>query len=618
MNRSQKRLGYLTAVVATTIVLVIRMAMNEALAEQARLMPFVIAVMAAAWVGGLWAGILATALSALAGIYFIVPPPFSLQIATTADAVNVVVFVFVGVTVSYLCEALHVARRAEADKRFRTLADSIAQLVWMARPDGYRFWFNERWYEYSGMAADEVEGDGWQSVCDSAELPRVLASWRAALAKGVPWEEIYTLRRRDGQMRWHLARAVPVRDEQGEITCWFGTSTDIHDRIASEQALKDADARKDQFLATLAHELRNPLAPISNALQLWPHCLDDKQEMEQLRRIMSRQVEQLVRLIDDLMDMARITRGKVTLRRAPLDLGVLIARAVETVRPLIDEAGHSLSVTLPVGPVAIDGDLSRLTQVLSNILSNAAKYTPPHGTISVVAEPHEQRVVIRVRDNGSGIPEHMLSSIFEPFRQIDTALSRSHGGLGIGLALARQFIELHGGTVEARSKGPSQGSEFVVTLPTLSVIPAGNDLEPPSPIDHPSGRRRIVVVDDHADSAETLARILCARGQDARAFNEGQVAIDWVLAHPPDVVFLDIAMPDLDGYEIARRLREHPELRSTVLVALTGLGQLRDQRQAFAAGFDYHLTKPATVIDLEGLLARLPAASAAVDEVTAA
>ena len=446
----------------------------------------------------------------------------------------------------------------------------------------------------------------------------MLASWRAALAKGVPWEEIYTLRRRDGQMRWHLARAVPVRDEQGEIACWFGTSTDIHDRIASEQALKDADARKDQFLATLAHELRNPLAPISYSLQLWPHCLDDKQEMEQLRLIMSRQVDQLVRLIDDLMDMARITRGKIKLRRAPLDLGILIARAVETVRPLIDEAGHALSVTLPAEPVAIDGDMSRLTQVLSNILGNAAKYTPPQGRISIVAERQEQRAVIRVRDSGPGIPAHLLDSIFEPFRQIDTEPSRSQGGLGIGLALARQFIELHGGTIEARSDGPARGSEFVVTLPALTVIPASVDSVPPTMSASSLARRRIVVVDDHADSAETLARILRARGQDATAFTEGRAAIDWVLAHPPDVVFLDIAMPRLDGHEIARRLREHLELRSTVLVALTGLGQQRDQRQALAAGFDYHLTKPATLTDLEGLLARLPAASAPVDEVTAA
>ena len=310
MARSRKRIGYIVAVVATLLVLGLRVALNDVLAEQARLMPFVLAVMAAAWCGGLGPGLLATALAALLGVLFIVPPALSLWIDTVADAVNAGIFIAIGITISFLCEALHAAHRHETEKKFRTLADSIPQLVWMARADGYRFWFNKRWYEYTGATRAQSEGGGWQCFHDPDQLPQILQRWETAVARGEPWEDTYPLRREDGQMRWHLARAVPVRDEHGELVCWFGTSTDIHERIEIEQQLKDADERKNQFLATLGHELRNPLAPISNALQLWPYVADDDEEMRQLRTIIERQLRQLVRLIDDLLDMSRISAAK--------------------------------------------------------------------------------------------------------------------------------------------------------------------------------------------------------------------------------------------------------------------------------------------------------------------
>ena len=243
----------------------------------------------------------------------------------------------------------------------------------------------------------QLQGDGWQAFCEPMELPRILKSWHSALATGEPWEATYPLRRKDGEIRWHLARAVPVRDDSGNITCWFGTSTDIQDRMAIEQALKDADERKNQFLATLAHELRNPLSPISNAIQLWPRVANDAAEMDNLRRVMSRQVQQLIRLIDDLMDMARISSGKIKLRRSPIDVGSLIAQAVETVQPMIDSLGHHLTVTSPEEPIYLNGDMSRLTQVFSNILNNAAKYTPRSGVISVLAEREENNIVVRIQ-----------------------------------------------------------------------------------------------------------------------------------------------------------------------------------------------------------------------------
>ncbi len=606
MQRSEKRVGYAVAIGMTLTVLLIRTSLNGVLAEQARLMPFVLAVTAAAWWGGFGPGLLATILGTLLGVYFIVPPDYSLHFIRLADWVNAGLFMFLGVTISWLSEELHRARRNEVERQFHTLADSIAQLVWMARPDGYRFWFNQRWFEYSGATHEQVEGNAWQAFCDPAELPRVLKSWNDAVVKGEPWEDTYPLRRKDGQMRWHLGRAVPVRDERGDITCWFGTSTDIHDRITSEQALKDADVRKNQFLATLAHELRNPLSPVSNALQLWPHVANDPVEMEHLRAVMLRQVQQLIRLIDDLMDMARIARDKIMLRRSPIDMGMVIAGAVETVQPLIDSLDHHLTVVTPDEPVFVHGDASRLTQVYSNILNNAAKYTPRGGVISITLEHECDHAVVRVRDNGSGIPKDQLDLIFDAFRQVDRTLNRSQGGLGIGLTLVKQLVELHGGTVVAHSAGPGHGSEFVVMLPALAA----------SPLDDPSmqfdtsisqlPQHHVLVVDDLEASAETLAKLLRAIGQDATSVYNGHTAIEWSLEHHPDLVILDIAMPGLDGYEVARRLRQHPELSGTTLVALTGYGQRNDRRQAMAAGFDFHLTKPVNLSALEDLLRKLP------------
>ena len=338
MSRFDKRVGYAVAIVACTIVLLIRMALSDTLAEQARLMPFVIAVMAAAWWGGLGPGILATLLSAFLGILFIVPPANSLEIVSVADAVNAAIFVFLGFTISFAVRCVAPSQT----ERSREAISHARRLDRSARVDGAAGWISilvqSALVRLLGPTLEQLRGDGWQIVCDAAELPRVLRSWHAALAKGETWEETYPLRRHDGQMRWHLARAVPVRDARGDIDCWFGTSTDIQDRIEIEQTLKDADLRKNQFLATLAHELRNPLSPISNSLQLWPHVENDKAALEQVRTVIERQLQQLVRLIDDLMDLSRISSGKISLRREPIDLGHVIARAVETAQPGIDAA----------------------------------------------------------------------------------------------------------------------------------------------------------------------------------------------------------------------------------------------------------------------------------------
>ncbi len=609
MHRSRERLGYAVAVLGCAMVLLTRLALNDVLGEQARLLPFVLVVIGAAWLGGLGPGLLATALGVVLGVLFVVPPSFSLRIEGVADGLNAAIFTITGTVISVLCDALHKTQRRETEQQFRSLADAMPQLVWMARPDGSRFWYNQRWYEYTGTTPGGLAPLNWSSFCDPAALSRVLKNYQTTFDRGEPWEETYPLRRKDGQMRWHLSCAVPIRDGEGNIVCWFGTSTDIQKHVEAEEALKDADARKDQFMAVLAHELRNPLAPIANALELWPHVVDEPAELDRLRTIIDRQVQQLIRLIDDLLDVSRISRGKINLQRQPVDVSTLVARAVESVEPQVDAAGHALRVSMPEEPLYVDGDEARLMQVFSNLLNNAVKYSVRRGEISVRVARDGPAAVVTIRDNGPGIPASMLEEIFEPFRQVDATLSRSHGGLGIGLWLARQLVRSHGGTIEARSDGPGRGSQFVISLPARAAPDTGQPAADPgddSSAAAPIARHRILVVDDLHESADTLVSVLRSRGQDASAVYDAHSAIEAVLAQHPDVVLLDIAMPGLDGYEVARRLRAHGELADVVLVALTGYGQQEDRRRAMEAGFDFHLTKPTNIGALEALLRRLP------------
>jgi PAS domain S-box-containing protein len=465
MNRAQKRQGYLIAAAGVLIVLIVRVSLRHQLEEQAILLPFILAIGAAAWRGGLGPGVLATLLSAGFGVYFITPPLHSAWVDRIDYVFNAGTFVIIGLSVSALYEALHQARRRETEKQFRTLADTIPQLVWMARPDGYRFWFNRQWYEYTGAKSSELEGWGWQRMLDAEEVPAITSSWRAALASGEPWEETYRLRRRDGQMRWVLGRARPLRNDRGEIECWFGTSTDISDRREMELALKQADRHKDEFLATLAHELRNPLTPIGSALELWPHVEDDKQEMRRLREVIFRQMRQINRLVDDLLDVSRISQGKILLQPGPVDIAALVEHAVKDDEAIILAKNHRVVVDLPPAPLMVEGDEARLTQVVINLLNNAAKYTPQGGIIWVSARSERDQLRLSVRDNGIGIEPCHLQKIFGIFEQVPSATRYAQGGLGLGLTLVRHLVELHGGSIVARSDGPGLGSEFVVTLP---------------------------------------------------------------------------------------------------------------------------------------------------------
>jgi PAS domain S-box-containing protein len=613
MFRPQEWLGYVVAAAAAAGVLWLRVVFNDHLEEQARLLPFVIAVMLAARVGGLWPGLLATFLAAILALWFVVPPNNSLHVETLPDGLNLAIFIVVGVTISIVFERLHAVREFEKERQFHLLADSVAQLVWMADPVGERVWFNQRWYDYTGTTIDSVRGSGWLDCCEPADVPQLLNTWQAALGRGVPWEDTYRLRGRDGQFRWFLARAIPVKNQHGQIVHWFGTSTDIHDRIEMEHRLIEADGRKDRYLAMLAHELRNPLAPISNALQFWPRVANDPQEMEQIRKVMSRQTRQLVRLVDDLLDVSRISQGKIVLRKQPVDLRSIVQQAVEAVLPLIESRQQRLQIALPEEPVVVEGDRVRLLQVFSNLLNNAAKFSPERGCIELELDRAGSESTVRVRDHGRGLAAKQLDKIFEPFYQVNRTIDSSQGGLGIGLTLARQLVALHGGALRATSPGPGQGSEFVVTLSVLTRhLP--QVAAPHEPGETPLPALQVLVVDDLMDSADTLVDLLRAHGHQASARYDGVAAIDWVQAHHPQVVLLDVAMPGLDGYEVARRIRLQPSLPEVRLIALTGFGQPSDKRKALAAGFAAHLTKPVDWKTLERTLRHVLAAAPAEEE----
>jgi PAS domain S-box-containing protein len=372
------------------------------------------------------------------------------------------------------------------------------------------------------------------------------------------------------------------------------------------EALREADRRKDEFLATLAHELRNPLAPIGNALHILRLSGELTPAGERVREIMERQLNQMVRLVDDLLEVSRITRGKIELRRESVDLAAVVRTAIETCQPQLEAAGHRLAVDLPSEPLLLPADPLRLSQVVGNLLSNAAKYTEAGGRIDVSVRRDGNRAVLVVRDSGIGIPREMLRRVFDMFAQIDKSSRRSQGGLGIGLALAKSLVQMHGGRIEARSEGTGRGSEFIVTLPISADAPVAAEGAKPStpaaPTIRPLPPRKILVVDDVATAVFTLGKLLEKMGQSVRTASDVKTALEIARAERPDVIISDIAMPEVDGYEFARRLRNEPSLRGAVLVALTGYGQETDRRQTRDAGFDFHLVKPVSLDALRDVL----------------
>jgi PAS domain S-box-containing protein len=410
-----------------------------------------------------------------------------------------------------------------------------------------------------------------------------------------------------GEVRWLASRSHVGLDAAGQVERFIGVAMDITERKQAEQALREADRRKDEFLATLAHELRNPLAPIRNAVQILQAKCPPLPDLQWAGDIISRQTDQMTRLVDDLLDVSRITRGKIELRKQRVELRSVINDAVEASRPLIEQCGHTLAVELPTEPLTLEADPTRLAQVLLNLLNNAAKYTERGGHIRLKARREDGHIVLRVKDNGVGIPPDMLPRIFEMFAQVDHSLERSQGGLGIGLTLVQRLAALHGGAVEAHSQGPGQGSEFIVRLPAAMekieeeehAAPPASAARAPLPAAAPL---RILVVDDNEDSANSLALFLQIMGHEVRTAHDGLAAVAEAEAFQPGVILLDIGLPKLNGYEAAQRIRAQRGC-DALLIALTGWGQLEDRRRSKAAGFDHHLTKPVDFDDLNKLLA---------------
>jgi two-component system CheB/CheR fusion protein len=408
---------------------------------------------------------------------------------------------------------------------------------------------------------------------------------------------------RTKEWRWMEARGRAEYSADGRPLKLYGLASDITERRRAVEALQDADRRKDEFLATLAHELRNPLAPISSGLHILRSAKDESHRSIALE-IMERQVNQMVRLVDDLLDVARITTGKVELRQEPVDLAAVIKDAIETSQPLLTDHGQRFSVRSPSQPVFVNGDRTRLAQVFANLMNNSAKYSEPGQPVSITFGRDGNDAVVRVKDAGMGIHPEMLPRVFDMFRQADRTGGRSRGGLGIGLSLVKRIVEMHGGSVTAHSDGLGLGSEFVVRIPAVE----GPRREmPPDRIaaDGAPARRRILVVDDNTDAAESLAALLSISGHETRMAHDGPEALQQAERFHPDIVFLDIGLPTLDGHETARLIRKQPWGKDMVLVALTGWGQHEDRRRSKDAGFNHHLVKPADPVVVEKLLASI-------------
>ncbi|HTV23860.1 MAG TPA: ATP-binding protein [Polyangiaceae bacterium] len=444
---------------------------------------------------------------------------------------------------------------------------------------------------------------------------RVSAAIERSIAEGCEYDIEYRVMWANGDVHWVLVRGRATYDAGGRPRRMAGVSLDVTERKRMYEALQQsqselarqaeqlrrADRRKDEFLATLAHELRNPLAPIRTGVEFLAHAPEGEDARRTLG-MMQRQIGHMVRLIDDLLDVSRITSGKLQLKRQRVELATIIDTAVESSRPLIERKNHTLRVSVPEDVLVLDADLTRIAQVLGNLLNNSSNYTSSGGEIELTARRDGHSVVIEVRDNGCGIPGDRLDDVFEMFSQVNRALERSQGGLGIGLALVRSLVQMHGGTVSAASPGLGQGSTFSIRLPLAVGSERSASVVRDASAQKRTAPKRILVVDDNEDAAEMLAIVLGQSGYQTRTAYQGRSALASVHEWPPDIVILDIGLPDMNGYDVARELRRNGHASSLVLIALTGWGTQDDKQKAMDAGFDVHLTKPVDAGDLQRAL----------------
>jgi PAS domain S-box-containing protein len=503
---------------------------------------------------------------------------------------------------------------AESEERFRQLAENVNEVFWMTDPQTTQLLYISPAYERVWGRSCQSLYENPRSFMDAVhpeDQERVRIAVLENQSRGEQTDKEYRVVRPDGSIRWVRDRAFPVKDAAGRFYRVVGIADDFTERKLAEEALKEADRHKNEFLATLAHELRNPLAPIRNGLQIMRLAGNDQRAVEQARTMMERQLQHFVRLVDDLLDLSRISRGKIELRKERIELVAVVNSALETCEPLIKKYDHELIVTVPDRPLYVEADKTRLAQALCNLLTNAAKFSDRGGRIWLTAKQQGIDAVVSVKDTGVGIPPCMLPTIFDMFTQVDRSLEKSHDGLGIGLTIVKRLVEMHGGTVEARSEGQGMGSEFVVRLPVvLSLVQWQEQDGDNQKLARPTARHRILVVDDNADCAHSLAMLLDFMGNEVRTAYDGLEAVEAAAAYRPDLILLDLGMPKLNGYEACRRIREQAWGKGILIAALTGWGQEEDRRRSMEAGFDHHLIKPVGHDALERLLVELRASTA--------
>jgi len=599
LERLQRRSwAYAVAALASVLAIVARYSLSTIFGEVAPLIPFVPAILIGAWLGGLGPGLFATLIGTIAGTYFFLAPHFSLHAIAPHEAARLVVFVTSGAIISLLIEQMHRARRrAEvSEARLAAILSELPVGVGLLDRAG-RFVLTNRLMEPFSVprmpSTDPVAVRQWKAYdehggpLDPGMWPGARALRGESVSPGIEFQ--YT--NAEGEHTWASVAAVPMRDEHGTVDGAVVVIQDI-DRIKrAAESLAEADRRKDAFLATLAHELRNPLAPIRNAVEILKRRGPSDALVRNSTNVIDRQVDHLVRLVDDLLDVSRITRNKLELRPEPVAVQSVVEQALEIVRPQIDRLRQRLVVSLPREAVCVLADPIRFAQALTNILSNASRYSLPETTITLSASECDGHAVVAVADEGIGFKREEGPKLFDMFSQGASSHLHSQGGLGIGLWLSRRLMEMQGGTIEAASDGPGKGSRFTLGLPVYKEAAA-----PPPPAGGAdpglAAPLRVLVVDDNVDGASTLAELLRSTGHRVETAHDGAEAVEATERFAPDVMILDIGLPQMSGYEVCRRIRATAGGHRLPIVAMTGWGQDEDRRKSAEAGFDAHLVKP--------------------------
>ena len=509
-----------------------------------------------------------------------------------------------------LVMALDITRQKTVEAALRISQDDLQRAQAVGKIGSWRLdvqrnvltWSEETHRIFGIPVGTPMTYETFLSAIHPDDQAAVNQAWLAAI-QGEPYD-IEHRASVDGQVKWIHEKAELEFSDGGKLLGGFGTSQDITERKRIDEALRDVDRRKDEFLAVLAHELRNPLAPIRSATDILARSADDGAAVAWCRELIERQVQHLTRLVDDLLDIARISSGKIELHQELLAVADIVQRAVETSRPLIAARRHDLFLHLPAKPLGVKGDLIRLAQVISNLLNNSAKYSEPGGRIDLSVAQEGDTIVLRVKDAGIGIPTAMLDRVFDMFAQVNRSRERCPGGLGIGLNIVRQLLALHGGTIAAQSAGEGTGAEFIVRLPRVSAPTPAAAPSRSEPATRPV-HRRILVADDDVDVADSLTLLLDILGHEVRTARDGMEALEIAALFKPELVLMDLGMPRLNGYDTCRRLRAEPAGAGVVIVALSGWGQDRHHQATAAAGFDLHLVKPVGLADLQGLIDRL-------------